>query len=540
MVCQNCGNELKDSASFCPKCGKRIPTLEEAIVSFKNGNNEAFDIIYNESKRYVYYTILKSTCDRDVAEDILQDTYLDVYKSLGQLENPAVFKVWAAKIAQHKISRYYKKNNPDLFSSEEEMDDIIGDITENDMDSLPEDAMINKEVQRLIGEIIEELPENQRSAVIAFYYNQMTISEIAESMELPENTVKTYLFRGKKKIKEGVLEIEKKHGTKLYALPLAGLLGLLFTEEAKAETIAKTATEILHPAANSVVSGFSAASSSISDSARQAGARFSSVTDVAAEAPSYDTVVSHAATGGIQPTKGMGTSAMTDRPRSATGAVNSERSVNYQPGVYSGVENENLSGMSGIDNSAISPEGKSRGRRRGMPRGQGKPRKHGRTVLSVIIHVSISLIVGFIAGVFTTVIILNDPEKKESVQEVPVICKIIEIGIPEAEKKPRTPIGKWINTGVYLDINEDKTFLMYEDESGVSFKGGWSEKDNVITFIVEYDSIEEMLWFTITSSFVCEYDPDDDTLTMDVHYLGFDLDAISSFAGESNVFVRLE
>ncbi len=268
MFCQKCGTKLISGALFCSKCGTKVPAVEDfenagsetalknradfdnnrltsSIVRFQKGETDSFDIIYNESKKYIYYTILKSVGDKDVADDILQDTYIEIYKSLGQLQTPEAFKGWAAKIAQHRISKYYQKRNPELFSTEEEMDDTVGDIVEDDMSALPEDAMINKEVQRLISEIIDELPQNQKSAVISFFYNQMSISEIAESMGVPENTVKTYLFRGKKKIKDGVLEIEKKHGTKLYALPIAGLLGLVFTEEAKAAVITVSSTKIL-------------------------------------------------------------------------------------------------------------------------------------------------------------------------------------------------------------------------------------------------------------------------------------------------------
>lgn len=266
MFCQKCGAEIVEGAFFCKKCGNKVPNVQsfadaidtgvskqktysddltKAIVDFQRGNIASFDTIYNESKKYVYYTILKTVGDKDTADDIMQETYLDVYKSLSQLQNPEVFKIWTARIAQHKISRYFQKKIPNLFSTEEELDDSVGELVEEDTSALPEESMVNKEVQRLISDIINELPENQRSAVISFYYNQMSISEIAEAMEVPENTVKTYLFRGKKKIKDGVLEIEKKHGTKLYALPLAGLLGLLFTEETKAAAVTSTSDQIL-------------------------------------------------------------------------------------------------------------------------------------------------------------------------------------------------------------------------------------------------------------------------------------------------------
>ncbi len=309
MFCQKCGAELKPRAVFCTKCGSKAPVLTDfghvlagavsatsvmtsagadvsnsamtendkltnAVISFQNGDVGAFDTIYNESKKYIYYTILKSTGDKEATDDILQETYLGVYKSLGQLQKPGAFKGWAAKIAQHKVSRYYQKKNPELFSLEDDMEEAVGELTEDDMSTLPEDAMINKEVQRLISEIVDELPENQKSAIVSFFYNQMSIAEIAESMGIPENTVKTYLLRGKKKIKEGVLDIEKKHGTKLYSLPIAGLLGLIFTEEAKAAVVTTTATQIL----GTVTSASGVAAATAATTAKAVGVGSNTVT----------------------------------------------------------------------------------------------------------------------------------------------------------------------------------------------------------------------------------------------------------------------
>ena len=208
--------------------------LTAAVKSFMNGDQAAFQDIYDGSCRYIYYTILKSVQDKDLADDIMQETYIEIFKNLSSLKEPEAFKGWAAVIAQNKISRYFRKKSDSVFSSEEEMDTVMENVQEEDTDMLPSDAADNKEVQRLIMDIIDELPDGQKEAIISFYYNQMSISEIAEALEIPENTVKTWLSRGKKRIKEGVLELEKKHGIKLYTLPFMAALSLLFTKEAEA------------------------------------------------------------------------------------------------------------------------------------------------------------------------------------------------------------------------------------------------------------------------------------------------------------------
>ena len=209
-------------------------TLTEAVEALKKGDQSAFQSVYDGSCRYVYYTILKSVRDKDLADDILQETYIEIFKSISSLKEAEAFKGWAAIIAQHKISRYFRKKSETVFSSEEEMDTVMDSMEEDDTAMLPEDAADNKETQRLIMEIIESLPENQKEAVISFYYNQLSVSEIATAMDVPENTVKTWLSRGKKKIKEEVITLAEKHGTKLYAAPLMLVLSGIFTKEAEA------------------------------------------------------------------------------------------------------------------------------------------------------------------------------------------------------------------------------------------------------------------------------------------------------------------
>ncbi len=208
--------------------------LYEAVRRFQGGDDTAFQEVYDNSVRYVNYSILMSLQDKNLAEDILQETYLEVYKNLKSLKDPEAFKKWAVIIAHNKISRYYRNNKDSVFSSEEEMETVIGNEEEENADMLPEDALDNQETQRLILDIINGLPEIQRETIISFYYNQMSITEISDALGVPENTTKTNLSRGRKKIKDGVLDLEKKHGTKLYTLPLIAVLSGLFAKETMA------------------------------------------------------------------------------------------------------------------------------------------------------------------------------------------------------------------------------------------------------------------------------------------------------------------
>ena len=219
----------------------KVPELTKAIRDFQSGNEAAFAEIYRQTQKYVYYTIYKSLQDASLTEDIMQETYLEVYRSLSGLKNEEAVKGWIASIAHRRISRYLEKK-PDYLLGEE-TEELIEKMEQKDGTAIPEEVTDNLETRRLLGKIIDGLPVGQRTVIVAFYYNQMSVREIAEAFQMPENTVKSYLSRGREKIKEDVLRLEKEQGTKLYTISLPALLFFLFGEEAQACEVPETLSE---------------------------------------------------------------------------------------------------------------------------------------------------------------------------------------------------------------------------------------------------------------------------------------------------------
>ena len=123
-------------------------------------------------------------------------------------------------IANNRAKDWLKKSKPVFFtdiSGTEEEDNVSFEESIEDVrsDMNPEMSMDEKEVRRLVMEILDQLPEDQRIVIGMFYYEEMPVKDIAAALEVSENTVKSRLSYGRKKIKEQVLDLEK-HGTKLY------------------------------------------------------------------------------------------------------------------------------------------------------------------------------------------------------------------------------------------------------------------------------------------------------------------------------------
>ena len=238
MKCYRCKKVVDDSLSKCPGCGALLSFTEELIQRAIDKDQTAIEQLYNMTSDNVYYSIKTMIKNEDVVMDIMQDTYLKAFASLSQLKEPAAFRGWIKRIAHNKTVDYLRKAKPVMFSEMVSVDsDEMIDFKDERTASMPEEVMDQKETSRLIGEILDGLSEEQRTVVGMFYFDNMSVKEIADVLDVSENTVKSRLNYARKNIGIEVKALEKK-GTKLYNLaPIPFLLWLFKSEQAYAAEI---------------------------------------------------------------------------------------------------------------------------------------------------------------------------------------------------------------------------------------------------------------------------------------------------------------
>lgn len=221
MRCVKCGQELPDDANFCRRCGSpTIRNMSYLVQKARENDQEALAEIYKISSPAVYKTIWVLIKDEDTVYDILQDTYVKAFTRLDQLQNPDKLIPWLKMIANNLAKDWLKKSKPVFFTDiygGEELEDIPFEESIEDVRSElnPEMAMDQQEAKRLVMEILDHLPEDQRVVIGMFYYEEMSVKDIAQTLGVSENTVKSRLSYGRRKIKEQVMDLEKR-GTKLY------------------------------------------------------------------------------------------------------------------------------------------------------------------------------------------------------------------------------------------------------------------------------------------------------------------------------------
>ncbi|MBQ6734026.1 MAG: sigma-70 family RNA polymerase sigma factor [Lachnospiraceae bacterium] len=236
MKCMSCGAQIPDDADFCTSCGERQEFNKTLIDGAMRGDTQAETKLYNATYNHVYALIKSMIKDEDTVLDLLQDSYVKAFRSLHQLQEANKFRPWLKTIAKNRTMDYFRERKQVLFSDMTPLDDedASAEFEDTNPDAMPDVVMDRQETARLLAEILDSLPDDQRGVISMFYYGQMSVKEIASALGLNEKTVSSRLIYGRNKIKTQVLELEKR-GTKLYGLaPLPFLLFLLRKNEAHA------------------------------------------------------------------------------------------------------------------------------------------------------------------------------------------------------------------------------------------------------------------------------------------------------------------
>lgn len=194
------------------------------VTAARDGDGEAMDALFNAFYNDVYYFALKTVKDSEVACDITQETFVTIITALGGLKEPAAFPGWMKQIAYSQCTRYFRKKKDVLVSEDEDGDTIFDIVAEDRTEFIPDEALDQDDFRATILAILDELSEPQRAAVLLYYYDELSVKEIAQIQGVSEGTVKSRLNYARKSIKASVESYEKKNDVKLHSVAILPLV----------------------------------------------------------------------------------------------------------------------------------------------------------------------------------------------------------------------------------------------------------------------------------------------------------------------------
>ncbi len=166
------------------------------------GDENAFESLVQKYQRQVHTHALRKIGDFQIAEDITQETFLRVYQKLDTLNNPAQFSKWLYAIVNHLCIAWFRKNRLQIRSLQEIHISATAEETYSRYIAT-EHAKAMVESQRdLVKKLLTTLKEDDREVITLHYFEEMTSSEIGETLGVPENTIKSRIRRARQRLRK--------------------------------------------------------------------------------------------------------------------------------------------------------------------------------------------------------------------------------------------------------------------------------------------------------------------------------------------------
>ena len=167
----------------------KVLTDDQLVANYAKGNNQAFDELLIRHQSRVFSYIFHIVKNRDLAEDVFQETFVKAIMTIkqGRYSENGKFVAWITRIAHNLIIDHYRQEKSEnTVSTDEDDTNLLNrkDLCEDNI----EDAMVVEQIHKDVKRIIEALPESQREVLVMRYYRNMSFKEIADTTNVSINT----------------------------------------------------------------------------------------------------------------------------------------------------------------------------------------------------------------------------------------------------------------------------------------------------------------------------------------------------------------
>lgn len=186
---------------------------EYYVKKAQEGDSEALEFLFQKYHNLAFYIALKLChCDAD-AEDIVQESFIEISRSIHKLQEPKFFKAWLNKVVFSKSTKLFRKNKDVLMSDQDYL--TVSQSAEERRYLLPTESMKFESDRKVLLSLIEQLPQKLRITLDLMFFQQLSVKEIALALDIPEGTVKSRISAAKSELKVLIGEYERKENVKL-------------------------------------------------------------------------------------------------------------------------------------------------------------------------------------------------------------------------------------------------------------------------------------------------------------------------------------
>ncbi len=206
--------------------------LQSLTQRAANNDEGAITALYNHYEKPMIRYARNYVSNNEDAQDAVQNAFINAFRHISSLEDGSKFEAWLRRIVRNEATSLVRgklQNSTTYFTDmEDEEGNLQYDPSDEKIESRPDLVLDQQTTKELIVKILDSLPEEQRLVTMMYYYEHLTMKDIAQELDIPQSTVVGRINTAKKNIKTSVLSLEKTDGIKLYSLtPLTFFLYLL-------------------------------------------------------------------------------------------------------------------------------------------------------------------------------------------------------------------------------------------------------------------------------------------------------------------------
>ena len=183
------------------------PAIDQLIERCLRGDQAAWEQIVRQHWRKVFNVAYKFVGTHDGAEDLTQDIFLKIFRSLDTFDRRANFQTWLISVSRNLCIDHYR-------SVRKERQTIDREVTSDDVSAVartasPLAALENRDLAALLRQALQTLPQALRMAVLLRDIQELSYQEIADRLQLPEGTVKSRINRGRRELARQVQRLRR-------------------------------------------------------------------------------------------------------------------------------------------------------------------------------------------------------------------------------------------------------------------------------------------------------------------------------------------
>lgn len=178
-------------------------TDEELVARVTHGDRDAYRQLVERYQTYVFSIIVRQVGQRQLAEDLAQETFLQAYRSLPSFAGRSQFSSWLYRIARNKVIDWSRSRAKKEQSGELPLQDVYH------TDHSLEDEVVRRDTSARLRQLITQMPSHYRDVLLLYFEQEFSLVEIAERLRVPRKTVQTRFLRGKKQLFQKWQEVNR-------------------------------------------------------------------------------------------------------------------------------------------------------------------------------------------------------------------------------------------------------------------------------------------------------------------------------------------